>query len=97
MIYNFKSRDAAITKEDIQNLKRTLRIGDSVWIEIEKETFEDGILRKRIVYRKRKVVKKFPHVVEVQSGSTKRVTLTYKDILVNDIKRKQKEDERSMD
>lgn len=97
MDYVFQSRGAAITKSDVQKLKRSLRIGDRVWIEIEAEVFVGDKLCKRTTYKKRKVVKKFPHVVEVQTGSTKRETLTYEDILVNDIKRKQKADERSLE
>ena len=96
MEYVFPSRRVAITEKEVRDLKRTLRIGDRVWIEIETEEFIGEKLCKRTFYKKRKVVKKYPNLVEVQTGSTKRVTLTYKDILVNDIKRKQKSDEGSL-
>lgn len=97
MEYSFSSKSAEITKKDVQNLKHTLRIGDKVWIEVETEVFIDDKLCKRTTYKKRKVVKKFQNLVEVQYGSTKRMTLTYKDILVNDLKRKQKSYEGSME
>lgn len=96
MEYSFSSKSAEITKKDVQNLKHTLRIGDKVWIEVETEVFIDDKLCKRTTYKKRKVVKMFRNLVEVQYGSTKRMTLTYKDILVNDLKRKQKSYEGSM-
>lgn len=93
MDYVFQNVKSEITDEDVRNLKRKLRIGDRVWVEMESEELVNGALRKKITFKKRKVVKKYPNLVEVQTGSTKRVTLTYKDILVNDLKRKQKSDE----
>ena len=97
MEYTFSSREVAINKKDVEHLKRTLRVGDRVWIELEAEVMVNGKLCKRSVFKKRKVVKMFPHIVEVQTGSTKRETLKWEDILVNDILRKQKPDERSME
>lgn len=95
MEYTFASREAKITKKDVDKLKKTLQIGDMVWIEIESEEFVEDVLRKRITYKKRKVVKKGRNLVEIQTGSTKRVTITYKDILINDLKRKQKAERRT--
>lgn len=93
MDYVYQNVKSEITDKDVRELKRKLRIGDRVWVEMETEEMVNGALRKKITFKKRKIVKKYPNLVEVQTGSTKRVTLTYKDILVNDLKRKQKSDE----
>lgn len=95
--FGFWDARAKITKRDVEELKKNLRIGDTVWVEIETEEFIGGALRKKVVYKKRRVVKKYRNLVEVQTGSSRRLTLTYIDILVNDLKRKRKADEGSME
>lgn len=88
--FSFVDERAKIKKRDVRELKKNLKVGDTVWVEIETESFENGNLHKKVALKKRKVVKKYRNLVEVQTGSTRRVTLTYIDILVNDLKRKNK-------
>lgn len=100
MEYSFQSRVTYITDKDVAKLKRKLRervkdgkktkSGDKVWVEIEQEEFIGGQLRKRTFYKKREVIRKYRNLVEVQSIGTKRTTLSYKDILINELKQKNK-------
>ena len=106
MEYSFQNNLECITDKDVARTKKGLRerikregktiSGDKVWVEVEQEEFIGGQFRKRIAYKKREVIKKYRNLVEVQSTDTRRVTLSYKEILINDLKRKKKMYEGSM-
>jgi len=70
--------------KDIKNLRRKLKIGQT--IKIEKETFVETGKRVHVVMEteKAKVVKKYPHIVEVRPWGKQealpRRTVTYAEI-----------------
>lgn len=80
-----------INKEDIEKLKEKLRIGDMVRYEQEEEVMERGNIFRRIRRKKGRVIAKYPHLVEVQGTGTKRITVTYKDLLMREAQRKQEQ------
>lgn len=98
-MYNFKHwRQAGeITEEDVRNLREELHVGDYVWDKSERaEEYSDGRIRIRTKFKKVMVLAKFPNLVVVSGKGTKLHTLTYKDILLYELERKRKKDERSM-
>lgn len=91
-----QGRSVWITKEDISNLKDELQVGDYVQVVTEREKNVDG----KLVVKKRRskeiVIAKYPHQVEVTTRGPKRVTVTYKDILLNELERMRRTNEGCM-
>ena len=74
-----------ITKEEIENLRNRIRIGDVIPVEINRIDWstESMIFRQQEV--RCRVVKKYKHVIEVEDRKTgRRYTTTYVDLLIKD-------------
>lgn len=98
-MYNFKHwrQVGKITEEDVRNLREELHVGDYVWDKSEKaEEYSDGRIRIRTKFKKVKVLAKFPNLVVVSGKGPKVHTMLYKEILMYDLEREKKTNERSM-
>ena len=51
--FSFVDERAEITKRDVRELKKNLKVGDTVWVEIEMESFENGNLHKKVALKKK--------------------------------------------
>lgn len=92
-MYNFQSQRqiGKITDEDIKDLRNKLRIGDRVWMKIQKhEEYADGRIRIHTKFKKVNVLAKFPNLVVVSGKGTKVHTMQYKEILLYELEREQK-------
>ena len=77
--------------EDIKDLRNKLRIGDRVWMKIQKhEEYTDGRIRIHTKFKKVNVLAKFPNIVVVSGKGTKVHTMQYKEILLYELEREQK-------
>ncbi len=97
-MYNFKNwrRTGLIMETDVRNLRDELHVGDYVWEKTQTEQEYFGRIRIGTKFRKGMVLAKFPNLVVVSGKGTKVNTMTYKDILLHELERKRKLDERSM-
>lgn len=88
---NFKCqrRSAWITEEDVRNLRDEIHEGDCVLIGVENEEFIGGRIRIRTQLKKAVVKAKYRNLVEIEAKGPKRQTVTYKEILVNELRRAQ--------
>lgn len=93
--YKAKRRKKRITTDDIRILREKLKVGDSVWIEVEAkgELCEDVRNVRHLI--RAKVVRKYPHLVEISGNGISRRTATYKEILMGKEK-KRKEHEKAV-
>ena len=98
-MFDFKHwrQTGEITEEDVRNLREELHVGDYVWDKSEKaEEYSDGRIRIHTKFKKVKVLAKFPNLVVVSGRGPKLHTMHYKEILMYDLEREKKTNERSM-
>lgn len=81
-----------INRDDVEELKNKLKIGSIIEQEYQTEkVLDNGTVERRTKRRKRRIIRKFPHLVEVESEGTRRETVTYHEILVRAAQRMQQE------
>lgn len=90
--YKANRKDAWFTKEDVENLRDELQVGDVVPVAVEDEDHIGGRNAIRTKIRNERIVAKFPNLVQTTGRGTRIVTITYKDILLNALKRAKKHD-----
>lgn len=74
-----------ITKEEIENLRNRIRIGDVLPVEVNKIDWSTESMVFRQQELRCRVVKKYKHVIEVEERkSGRRYTTTYVDLLMKD-------------
>ena len=74
-----------ITKEEIENLRNRIRIGDVLPVEVNKMDWSTESMVFRQQELRCRVVKKYKHVIEVEERkSGRRYTTTYVDLLMKD-------------
>lgn len=80
---NMKRNSAMFYRRDIDRLRRQLQIGDVLSEKIEYDRLGERLMVP--VMRKVRIIAKYPYLVEVDdgSGSLRRKTITYVDILLN--------------
>ena len=98
-MFDFKHwrQTGKITEEDVRKLRMEISVGDRVWEMRQKEKKgTDGKIRTHTQFRKVKVLAKFPNQVAVSGKGPKVHTMLYKEILMYDLEREKKTNERSM-
>ena len=85
-----------ITEDDVRNLREELHPGDYVLVNVEKEDDSGDQVQIKTQIKKEQVVAKYPHLVVVTGAGTKIHTITYKEILMNELKRMRRRNERRM-
>ena len=74
-----------ITKEEIENLRNRIRIGDVLPVEVNKIDWSTESMVFRQQELRCRVVGKYKHVIEVENQKTgRRYTTTYIDLLMKD-------------
>ncbi|RHU85715.1 hypothetical protein DXC26_00590 [Clostridiaceae bacterium OM08-6BH] len=74
-----------IIKEEIENLRNRIRIGDVLPVEVNKIDWSTESMVFRQQELRCRVVKKYKHVIEVEERkSGRRYTTTYVDLLMKD-------------
>ena len=74
-----------ITKEEIENLRNRIRIGDVLPVEVNKIDWSTESMVFRQQELRCRVVKKYKHVIEIEERkSGRRYTTTYVDLLMKD-------------
>lgn len=83
---NFIKKNSAIFyRRDIDRLRRQLQIGDVLSEKIEYDRLGERLMVP--VMRKVRIIAKYPYLVEVDDGSDslRRKTITYVDILLQEV------------
>ena len=74
-----------IIKEEIENLRNRIRIGDVLPVEVNKIDWSTESMVFRQQELRCRVVGKYKHVIEVENQKTgRRYTITYVDMLMKD-------------